>query len=351
MTVENKTRLTAGLFPISLIPNPKYGYSEMKMLQYTLIKDIEPEKIKPCLDDFAIEYNSPGGEPETALSPAFYPPILLKERKYYYILMGKCHIDYYLQKHLPLPFGLAVERSGSTQEMFQHLIQVKKQLYGFNAVEKAHALKKYLALRKSKESDASALLDIPNSKSMLQKYLLLAEVSDHIKSLILMRTISEFTVFEIFQFDRNEWDDVASFVGSLPIGTRKRNEVVTMLFDITRRDKKNIEGVLNEEMITSILNSHIDAPQKGEQVYGYLYSLRYPRIHEYRKQFFQLLQESGIERFAHLEVPRDFEKWRFKIGFSFSSIDEFRKKILYLSETANARSLKELFNMRSLYRH
>ncbi len=350
MTVENKTRLTAGLFPISSIPNPKYGYAEMKMLQYTLIKDIEPEKIKPCPDDFAIEYDSPGGEPETAPSPAFYPPILQKGRKYYYILIGKGHIDYYLQKHLLLPYGLAIEMSGSMQEMLQHLIQLKKELYGFNAVEKAYALKKFLALRKNKESDAPALLDIPNSKSMLQKYLLLAEVSDRIKSLILMGKVSEFTVFEIFQFDRNEWDDVALFVGSLPIGTRKRNEVVTMLFDITRRDKKSIEGVLNAEMVTSILNSHIDAPQKGEQVYEYLYSLRYPRIHEYRKRFFQLLQESGIERFAHLEVPRDFEKWRFKLGFSFSSFDEFRKKVLYLSKTANARSIKELFNMRSLHR-
>jgi len=223
-------------------------------------------------------------------------------------------------------------------------------LYGFNAAEKAFTLKKVSKLTKNQNIDILALLDIPNSKRMIQKYLLLAEVSDRIKSLIFTGKISEFTVFEIFQFDRNEWDDVASFTGSLPLGTRKRNEIVTMLFDITRRDKKSVEDVLNESAITSILHSHIDPPQKGERVYEHLYSLRYPRIYEYRKQFFQLLQESGIERHAHLEIPRDFEKWRFKLDFSFSSIDEFRKKISHLVRKADDPSFRKLLDMRSLKR-
>jgi len=84
----------------------------MKMLQYTLIKNIEPEKIKPCPEDLAVEYNSSERKPDSKTYPALYPPILLRERKKYHVLIGKRHIDYYLQRKLLLPYGLSVERSG-----------------------------------------------------------------------------------------------------------------------------------------------------------------------------------------------------------------------------------------------
>ncbi len=326
----------------------------MYMFQYTLVRGIAPEKLKPCPEDLSIEYfHSPDQQPgykATGPIPAYYPPILLRNRGSYHVLIGKEHIDYYIDKDLPLPYGLAVERGGSLPEFFQKLIQVKKELYGFNAVEKAVAMKKLFALTKPHEADTCALLDIPKSEGMIRKYLLLADASDRIKSLILTGKISEFTAFEIFQFDRDEWDEVASFVSLLSLGTRKRNEIVTMLFDITRRDNKSVVEILRCNGIVSILGSHIDSPQKGQGVYEHIYSLRFPRIHEYRKRFFLLLRETGIERYAHLEIPRDFEKWLFKLDFSFGSLEEFRKNISYLGKTANDPCFKELLDMRTLKR-
>jgi len=323
----------------------------MNMFQYMLVKDIAPDRLKPCPKDLAIEYFcSPipyTGQHRAKPLPASYPPVLLKNRENYHVLIGKGYTDYYLQKGVPLPYGLAIERRGDSAVFLQRLIQLKKELYGFNVVEKAVAMKKVFVLTEIPQDDILAFLDIPKSTDMIQKYFLLADSSERIKSLILTGKISEFTVFEIFQFDRDEWDDVALFVSLLPIGTRKRNEIITMLFDITRRDNKRVADILGGNEIASVLQSHIDGPQKGQRVFEYLYSLRYPHIHEYRKRFFNLLRESGIERYAHLEIPRDFERWRFKLDFSFCSLDEFRKKISCLGKIANSPGFKKLMEMRT----
>ena len=53
-----------------------------------------------------------------------------------------------------------------------------------------------------------------------------------------------FTVFEIFQFDRQDWEIMVGFIAEIKLGTKKRNEIVNMIYDVVNRDKRKVKGAL-----------------------------------------------------------------------------------------------------------
>ena len=140
---------------------------------------------------------------------------------------------------------------------------------------------------------------------------------------------------------------MARFIVRVALGTRKRGEIVQFIYEIARRDGRDVKDILEDTELQRILDEkHLDPPQRGANLYNYLRDLRYPAIHEYRQRFEEKLRALGVDRNIHLVLPDNFEKWEFKIDFSFSSLEEYRERINKLVETGKSRAFEELMALR-----
>ncbi len=318
------------------------------MIQYTLKKEIPFEKIDLNCLDFCFEYETqvdPGEELKWYGS--LYPPVFIKMDGMYKPVLGKKYVLYSKKRNKDVQNGLLLAGIQDRFEMVNFIIHLKKEISGFNPVEKSLALRCLYKLDRNIDPGMLQVLDIPQNSIIIQKYLALADASDEIKCLICRGQLNEQTAFEIFKMQKEEWNEIARFVSTLPLGTKKRNEIVNMINDISVRDQKKAAVIIHQKSIVQILRlENTDLRHKAEKIFHYLYKIRFPSIQAFRERFDRELQEVGIAKKFHIMLPQDFEKWEFKLMLTFSSANEFQNQIRQLQKIGEKESFKKLMNMR-----
>jgi len=321
------------------------------MINYSLQKNISFSKIDLNSNNYSIEYfmKSPdpeGREKKLSKYGLLYPPLFIYERDKYKVVLGRRDVELFQKLEKKVPYGLIIEKIKDNYEFFIFLIQVKSEMNEFNTIERAIALKKLYAVRDTIDQHTLQILKVPKNEKIIHDFLCLADASNNLKSLVLSGFLNENTAFEIFRFEKGEWDRIAFFISNIALGTKKRNALITMMYDISQRDKKRVIDIIEDEEIRKILDLPIDPPQKGEKIFSLFEKWRYPFIYQYRKKFYNKLSEVGLERFFHLNVPKDFEKWEFALTFPFSSLEEFRKRVEILKKTGEKQSFAQLMRLR-----
>ncbi|UCB46523.1 MAG: hypothetical protein JSV25_03615 [Spirochaetota bacterium] len=314
-----------------------------KMLKYHLETQISVKDICDKSDYFYIEYFAKRDDDEKLFLGI---PLLVSDGGKYYPVFGKKYINSSIQEQHPLQYSFVAEKSGTPCELFNGLILLTQEMKGFNIIERAHALRKLYDIDEKVDNTILKVLGIPNNERYLRGYLTLATASDKIKELVLHKRINEITAFEIFQFDRNDWEIVAGFIADIKLGTKKRNEVVNMIYDVMRRDRMRVEEIVESDAVREILTLKMDRLHIGQRLYSYFETVCHPYISQYKKRFYDKLREVGIERYFRLKIPQNFEDWKFDITFTFSSVDDFKKKVEILDEIGSRQSFQELMSLR-----
>lgn len=321
-------------------------------LKYSIERDIAPEMIDVDSEDFLLEYcgSSGLGKPPASsdgVEVCLLPPLLVYGEGRYIPVSGTRCIGICRANHLNIPHGLVIEGIEDHYMLLRCLLHIKKAMGGFNAVEKAFAVKKLFRYRERVGSDLYELLGVPKNDAIIQNYITLSDAPDSIKELVFMGLLHENTAFEIFRFQRKEWESLAKFISSISLGTKKRNNLLSMLFDIAGRDGRGASDILHQDVMKKMLgDERIDPPQRAERVFALIEKMRYPMMYNYREQFMMKLREVGLDRDIHLNLPENFEKWEFRLQFTFSSVTELRRKIEALSRTAGSQSFSELLSRR-----
>lgn len=260
------------------------------------------------------------------------PPIAVENNINYELVIGKRTIEYIYRKYKSIPQLLLITGIDDRKKLFRIVLKLKRFLFGINPVEKAIALKRAAELYGDLPAEVLNILEIPAKRSIIEKYLKINETSDKIKSLVASGEIDPQTVFRIFIFPYHIWDDISEFIFSLKIGTKHRNRLLEMIHEISIRDGLDPVSLIGSKDVKSILSSKIDPPQKAKRVFGYFEALRYPTIKRYRESFDKKLKKIGFKNGLSLGYDPTFEKRDFKISFSFSSIEDFRRKVNKLSK-------------------
>lgn len=322
------------------------------MVSYHVEKNILLEKIKIDSDAYLLEYSHDEAlkkPPEGAYVQNFavpFPPVLVKEKGRYHPVIGKKFIHGMGNGKNLLPNGLIITKSGKNEDFFKYLLLLKQQFGGFNVIEKSIALKKLKQSAGRVDPEVLSFLDIPNNQQVVQNYILLADVPSDIKSLVLSKKLHEQTVFNIFRFKKKYQKELAEFISEIKLGTRKKNQLLDMIYYICKRENSEAGDILRDREITNILSLEVDPPHIGEKLYEYIHARRYPVMHQYQKELEKKLKQTGIRRDFHITLPRDFEKWEFKLCFNFSSAQEFNQKVKKLTEIGKEKSFQNLMAFR-----
>jgi hypothetical protein len=277
-----------------------------------------------------------------------FPPIFVEKNSYLCTVIGKLFVDIYQRLKLNIPYGLIIEKKGSDYEFFKYLIYLKQAVNGFNIIEKAISVKKLYDLSGRFDTEVLPVLDVPENEKIIRNFLLLAEAPKKIKMLILQGRIHEATAFEVFKFKKANWEFLGSFVAGLFLGTKKRNQLLNMIHDIVIRDQINVRHILGSKELQQLRGLKIDPPQIGERIYTAIEKMRYPVIQQYRREFFRKLKEVGIRKEFRLEIPKDFEEWKFQLVLPFSSLDDFKENLKHLIEIGEKESFNELMKLRTM---
>jgi hypothetical protein len=215
----------------------------------------------------------------------------------------------------------------------------------FNVVERARALKRLIDSDAVPDVSDFRLLDIPPRGDLNEKFLTLASAPETILRMAEAGSLHPSTIFEIFRFEKILWAEVARFVASLAMGTKKRNGLLSMMYDVHRRDDRPVTALIGEAQ--SAAEGVSDPPRRAEAVYRFSFASRYPTVQEYRERFLRQLKQTGIERDFHLRIPADFERWEFQLDFPFSSLEEFQEKVRRLADIGESEAFARLMQMRS----
>jgi len=321
------------------------------MVIYNLKEAIKIEEIDLKSDEYSFEYFISDNADESLIKylkkyGMVYLPVLIKKNYQYKIVLGKKYIMAVREIQDYIQYCLVIEKLIDELDFLKFTICLKKEMKGFNVVEKAIVVKKLSNLYGFIDKDIIYMIGVPNNHKIIKNYIYLAESSDYIKSLILKGLLNEVTAFDIFKFPKENWDILARFIKNITLGTKKRNQILRILYILTNRDKDKILKLINGKEIKSIFKQEIDSTQKGEMVYKYFERLRYPSIYQFKEKFNEKLKKCGIKKNFDLIIPENFEEWKFKIAFDFSSMGDFKKNVEKLKTLENKEEFKNLIESR-----
>jgi hypothetical protein len=316
--------------------------------EYELVKNIPFQKIDLHPSDFSLEYYckdemDSGGDTWSYIS---YPPVLIHEEGRYTIVLGKKYVYTLVERKSDVPFGLVIKRKGNDYQFFTHLLCLKKDLQGYNVIEKSIAVKKMHDMKGQTDLRILDLLGIPKRIEYVDRYLQLYGACDEMKSLLVRGDLHENTAFEIIKFEKSMWKDVAVFLNDIALGTKKKNLICTMLREVAGDDQTKLRKIINSLELKKINELRIDPLHRGERIFRFIEELRYPAISSYRKRFNEKLKAVGIQKDFHLTLPKDFETWDFKVTVSFSSAEELKRNADKLKKYADTKAFSDLMKMR-----
>ncbi len=316
--------------------------------EYELEKDIPFQKIDLSSAGFSVEYYctdevDSGGDTRIYIS---YPPIFIHEKGRYRIVLGKKYVGFLVKRKNDVPFGLIIKRKGDDYQFFTHLLYLKKDMQGYNVVEKSIAVKKMYDMKGETDFRLLDFLGIPKRGEYVDRYLQLYGACDEMKYLLVRGELHENTAFEIIKFKKSMWMDLAIFLNDIALGTKKKNLICAMLREVVGDDQTRLRQIINNAEVSKIKGLPIDPLHRGERIFRFIEELRYPVISSYRKRFNEKLKAVGIQKDFHLILPKDFETWDFKVTVSFSSAEELKRNVDKLKNYADTKAFSDLMKMR-----
>jgi ParB/RepB/Spo0J family partition protein len=232
-------------------------------------------------------------------------------------------------------------------ELFSLSLHENLTTRGFNAVEKAIALDKLIHRF---QIDPAAVIKTflpflslePNEK-ILKTYLSLAQMEDEIKTYVLKEEVSRSNIRKLSALTPDDRMAIFSLISRLKLGENRLREVLTLLEEISRRNRCKEKDIVERFEIQAILSQKEHTPsQKTERIRKVLTDLRYPKLNQLEKGFENKKRDLNLPSNISLHHPPFFEGKRLKIEFQFETTDEYRIILKSLSSLPDKKEFEEI---------
>lgn len=213
-----------------------------------------------------------------------------------------------------------------------------------NPVETAlaiHKLTRYVTLQEIQE-EFLPLLGLGKSLSLLKMYTAILDLEEEIKIGLASGTITREIVPGFLRFSPQERITLSQLITRLKLSKSKQVELIENCAVIKERDGVDIESILKSEEVNEIfLDQKIGLVAQGDRIREYVRRLRYPRLAQ-AEESFRKKKERLTLKGLDLIPPPYFEGEEFRISFSFTTVDEFKKRLALLQTIAEKEELKEI---------
>jgi ParB/RepB/Spo0J family partition protein len=249
-----------------------------------------------------------------------------------------------------IPAMVLEETESSDLDLFILSLQEHLTTRGLNAVEKAIALKKLVQFFRIGPSEVITtylpLFSLEPNEKILNTYLSLAEMEDEIKSYVLKEEVSRSNIRLLAKLNPEDRKTLLPLLSRLKMGENRLREMLTLLLEISRRERKEIREVINHPDIQAIFfQEELTPTQRAERVKKVLLNLRHPRMKQQEEAFEKRVRALHLPAGLSLHHSPYFEGKELRIEFQFESMEEYRAIVDFLSRLMDKKEFEEMFEV------
>ncbi|MHC4138959.1 MAG: ParB/RepB/Spo0J family partition protein [Planctomycetota bacterium] len=221
---------------------------------------------------------------------------------------------------------------------------------GFNEIEKAIALKKFLDIGYSNDKvmgEIAPLLEIPPNKNIIDKYLSILRLDSEIKQSVARSELEPEKAFLLITLDNADRDAVYRiFFRESITNINEAKETIRNLQDLKLIKKQEISELLNSEEISNITSdSKSNKRQKGEKLCKLIKSMRYPSISTKEDEFDKLCRAMKLDNDVRVNHSKYFEGDEIRITLKASNEEKLGNNLERLLSNIRNGTLKKIFSI------
>ncbi|MFB3886826.1 MAG: ParB/RepB/Spo0J family partition protein [Thermodesulfobacteriota bacterium] len=276
-------------------------------------------------------------------------PVLLRERAdRYQIVSGFRRISVFRELCRPgIEAKIFPEKEMEDLGFFLISLHENLTTRGYNAVEKAMALDK---LVHSFYVDSVAMVNtflpffsLESHEKILKTYLSLARMEEEVKDYVLREEVSRSNIRILSRFDPEDRKGLVSLFSLLKLGENRLREMLTLIEEISRRDRVRVRDMVRRPEIERILcQKELTASQRTERVKRALIDLRYPRMRQKEEGFEKKRRDLHLSSALSLHHQPFFEGRGLRMEFQFETIEEYRAILSTLSGLPEEKAFQEM---------
>ncbi|GAX59245.1 partition protein [Candidatus Scalindua japonica] len=221
---------------------------------------------------------------------------------------------------------------------------------GFNEIEKAIVLKRFLAIGYSKDrvlAEIAPLLKIPSNKNIMDKYLSVLRLGSSMKQSVARGELELEKAFLLVLFDTEEREIIYKFLFRESItNINEAKETIKNLFDLKLIKQLSIEELLSlEEISLIIVDSKLNKRQKGEKIYRLIKSMRCPTISLKEDEFDKSYRAMRLDNDVRINHSRYFEGDGIRITLKASNEEKLGNNLKKLLSNIRNGMFKKIFSI------
>ena len=191
-------------------------------------------------------------------------------------------------------------------------------------------------------SKCAAILSLPSNPEMITKLISLSTMATGIQRGVESGDLTLAMALELDQFDPHVSEALAQIFIDLRLGLNRQRELMSLLFEIAKREDRSIDSLLVEKEVKQIIdNDRLNNPQKNRQLRELFYKRRFPAISKRSARFDDLVKALRLESGVKLTPPVNFEGTSYTLSISFDRIDQLGQRAKCLDVLKRSDTLKK----------
>ena len=221
---------------------------------------------------------------------------------------------------------------------------------GFNEIEKAIVLKKFLEIGYSCDrliSEIAPLIGVPPNKNIIDKCIDLLTLDTEIKKSVTDDELEPEKAFLLITLDGVERDIVWRVLfKEASTNVNEAKETIRSLLDLKQIKQTGMVELLSSKEITHIISGNkSNKRQRGESIYRLIKTMRYPVISKKEDEFDNSCRELGLDNDVRVNHSRYFEGDEIRITIKASNEEKLRISIEKLLSNIKNGTFKKIFSM------
>ncbi len=182
----------------------------------------------------------------------------------------------------------------------------------------------------------------PNEK-ILNTYLSLARMEDDMKQYVLREEVSRSNIRRLSILTSDDRRAFLSLASPLKLGENRLREILTLLEEISRRNRWRASDIVARPEIQAIFSQEELTPsQKTDRIKKVLMNLRFPKMHRLEEEFEKKRRDLNLPSKVLLHHHPFFEGKGLRIEFQFETMEEYRSLLGSLLNLADKKEFEEL---------
>ena len=249
-----------------------------------------------------------------------------------------------------IPVKILPGKPLSEREIFDLAFTDNVTVRKLNVIECAGVLSVVSGLLRGTDSEEIehylSLLELKNSSHSIDIYRGINDLEDAIKTYVVQWNISAGHAARLVMFHEDDRQSLFAVIKVLQLHGGKFKQFVELIFEICKRDRKNVEEIINEPEAASILHStKITVSQKQAKILDVLHTRRYPQLTERMRRFVSIAASIKNIHAGVFTPPHNFEGDTIRASISFKTLEELDTLCAAVQDGTNRDKIQTLLNL------